>query len=308
MKKRGSISLIIMLVICSFLSLNSEGVSGGNPDGSSGESFTFAFLADIHLQPELNAAEGFRRAVSVVNGLQPDFVITGGDMIMDALEVPYSRADSLYRLYEDISARFDMPVYNTIGNHDVFGWYEQSGVGPSHPGFGKKLYEERLGRKFYSFDFGGWHFIILDSVDRGGDRGYIGRISSEQLEWIGEDLSGIEMETPIVLSTHIPLVTVLPQLREGPGVAISSSEAVTNSRELLGMFEDHNLKLVLQGHLHLIEEINVRGITFITAGAVSGRWWRGARSGVEEGFALIEVAGESFAWKYVDIGWEAEEY
>ena len=53
------------------------------------ESFTFAFLTDIHLQPERNATEGFRAAIAEVNVLKPDFVITGGDLVMDVLGVSY---------------------------------------------------------------------------------------------------------------------------------------------------------------------------------------------------------------------------
>ena len=92
------------------------------------ESFSFAFMTDIHVQPERNATEGFRAAITEVNALKPDFVITGGDLIMDALGVSFDRADSLYALYEEVSGDFNMPVYNTIGNHEVFGIYEKTGA------------------------------------------------------------------------------------------------------------------------------------------------------------------------------------
>ena len=61
--------------------------------------FSFVFMADIHLTPERNAVQGFKKAIKTVNNLAPDFVITGGDLIMDALEQTYERADSLYNLY-----------------------------------------------------------------------------------------------------------------------------------------------------------------------------------------------------------------
>jgi Icc protein len=267
--------------------------------------FSFAFLTDIHLQPELNAVEGFQTAIGSVNQLDPDFVITGGDQIMDATAQPFERADKLYELYRQTVESFEMPVYNTMGNHDVFGMNEESGVDPSHPEFYKKMYESRIGDRYYSFDYKGWHFMVLDSIGRGVDRDYVGFIDGEQMQWIAEDLAGIEADTPIVLSTHIPFITVAVQLSSGPTEPNSPGIVITNGREVLLLFLEYNLKLVLQGHLHFLEEINVGDVTFLTGGAVSADWWEGPRGTMEEGYVLIKVKGEEFEWEYIDFGWKA---
>ena len=80
---------------------------------------------------------------------------------------------------------------------------------------------------------------------------------------------------------------------------------VQNSAEVLKLFKDHNLKLVLQGHLHWVEDLFIEGKThFITGGAVAGRpSWKGTRTG-EEGFMLIKIKGEKVSWNYIDYGWE----
>lgn len=268
------------------------------------EEFSFAFLTDIHLQPEKNAVEGFRMAIAEVNTRQPDFVITGGDLIMDALGVSYERADSLYKLYEEVSKDFTMPVYNTIGNHEVFGIYEKSGIEPDHPDYRYAMYEKRLGETHYSFDHKGWHFMILNSVIETEDRHYIGMIDAEQMEWIKEDLLGVDPATPIVISTHIPFITVFTQILYGEYAPEYHGLVVENAREVLDLFTDHNLKLVLQGHLHYQEDIEVYGTHFITVGAVSARWWNGPNHGVEEGFLMVDVKGGDFSYEYVDYGWE----
>ncbi len=67
------------------------------------EGFTFAFLTDIHLQPELNAVAGFQMAIDTINIINPDFVLTGGDLVMDVLNQSYGRADSVYKLYKEVS-------------------------------------------------------------------------------------------------------------------------------------------------------------------------------------------------------------
>jgi 3',5'-cyclic AMP phosphodiesterase CpdA len=270
------------------------------------ESFTFAFLTDIHVQPERQATEGFRAAIEKVNTLKPDFVITGGDLIMDALGVGYERADSLYDIYENEVAALGMPVYNTLGNHEVFGIYEKSGVSPEHPEYRYGMYEKRLGKTYYSFDHKGWHFMVLNSVMETEERRYIGMIDEEQMDWISRDLVGVDPETPIVISTHIPFITVFTQVLFGEYAPDYHGLVVENARAVLDLFDGYNLKLVLQGHLHYLEDIDVNGLHFITAGAVSAQWWTGPNHGVEEGFLMVKVEGDDFCWEYVDYGWNVE--
>jgi 3',5'-cyclic AMP phosphodiesterase CpdA len=269
------------------------------------EGFTFAFLTDIHLQPEKKAIEGFKKAIDTINIINPDFVLTGGDLVMDVLNQTYGRSDSLYNLYEEQVKHFNMPVYNTVGNHEVYGWHsEQEGIG-DHPEFGKKMYENRLGDRYYSFDHKGLHFMVLDGIYRGESGRYVGRIDSLQMEWIRKDLQQLDKTTPVALSVHIPFITARTQLVDGALAPNSEGLVVANAREVLLEFLDYNLKLVLQGHLHFLEDIFVNNqIHFITAGAVSGRWWSNTpESNPEEGFLLVRVKGEELEWEYVDYGW-----
>ena len=114
------------------------------------DSFSVAFLTDIHLQPERDAVKGFRQALDTVNILSPDFIITGGDLILDALAQSYGRADSLNNLYQEVIKRAKMPVYNTMGNHDIYGInLERSKADPNHPEYGKKMFEKRYGQSYY---------------------------------------------------------------------------------------------------------------------------------------------------------------
>jgi len=270
------------------------------------ESFSFAFLTDIHVQPEKDADLGFNKAIDTVNKLNPDFVITGGDLIMDALGETESRADSLYDLYIELSALLNIPVYNTIGNRELFGIYEESGIDPAHPLFGEKMYEERIGERYYAFNYMGWRFYILDSVEGREDRqGYIGQIDNEQLAWLEEDLENVDPKIPVAVSIHIPVVTMQTQLPKSADGTKGEVLVIDNSTEVLSAFKDHNLKLVLQGHLHILEDIYVGGIHFITGGAISGSWWNGPRDDTQEGFLMIHIEGDKFEWAYIDYGWEA---
>jgi 3',5'-cyclic AMP phosphodiesterase CpdA len=268
-------------------------------------SFTFAFVTDIHLQQEAGAVEGLLKVIDTLNHLNPGFVIAGGDQIMGARGQRYGRADSLYRLYQETAGALKMPVYTTLGNHEKYALFGRNSTDRDHPGYGEKMYEKRLGPPYYSFDHMGWKFMILNSVaDAGGDR-YAGFIDSGQMEWIREELKKTDPATPIVVTTHIPFITVLTQRFRGSTIANDSSVVVSNSLDVLNLFRNHNLRLVLQGHLHIVEEIKIGNTQFITGGAVSGSWWRGPARGFEEGFVLVTIAGREINWKYIDYGWDA---
>ena len=267
--------------------------------------FDFVFMTDIHVQPEHQAAEGLLKAIEVTNSLNPDFVITGGDLIMDALGQTKERADSLYQLYIELEKNFNMPVYNTPGNHEHYAFYKKEEISRDDPDYGDKMFERYIGKTHYSFDHKGWHFIILNSIMETEERGYRGGVSPDQIEWLENDLKGIDKDTPIVMSVHIPLVTAMNQYREGGLTVTGKGSVINNSKEVLDLFTDKNLKLVLQGHLHYLEDIYMMGKThFITGGAVSSDWWRGPRFGMEEGFVRIKVDGDDFTWEYIDFGWE----
>ncbi len=302
MNKR--IILIPAYVALLFLSSCQPQLKNGGEPGKS--QFSFVFMTDIHLQPESNAVEGFQTAIDSVNKLKPDFVITGGDLVMDALGVKYNRADSLYHLYKEVSGSFEMPVYNTMGNHEIFGIYDQRGTLTHHPEYGEKMFEKRIGKRYYSFDHKGWHFIILDGIEDTGEGSYIGFIDDVQMKWIKADLEKVDSTTPIAISTHIPLITVVTQLERGALEPNGKGTVVNNAKEVLDLFDGHNLKLVMQGHLHYLEDIYAGGVHFITGGAVSARWWAGPYRGMEEGFVLFHVSGESFTWDYIDYGWDAQ--
>jgi len=80
---------------------------------------------------------------------------------------------------------------------------------------------------------------------------------------------------------------------------------VVNNREVLELFAEHNLVLVLQGHLHAEEMLRWRGTTFITGGAVCGDKWRGPRLGTPEGFGVLTLRRDRVDWQYETINWKA---
>ena len=78
-----------------------------------------------------------------------------------------------------------------IGDHDLFGIFTRSGVAPFDPSYAKKMYEDRMGHTFYTFDHKGYHFVVLDSIQPTHDRLWEARIDDPQLDWLRDDLKSI---------------------------------------------------------------------------------------------------------------------
>jgi Icc protein len=265
-------------------------------------SFEFVFMTDIHIKSEMNAPKGFQMAIDKVNEINPDFVITGGDLVYDVMRGNYEKSESLFNLYKEMSKGFLMPVHNCIGNHDLFGIYEESPENENHPDYKYGMWERHFGDTYYSFDHKGWHFITLNSLDVTTNKKYQGVFHKEQLLWLAEDLRNVDEETPIVITTHIPMMCTYSQLNENAG-----SRTVSNGFEVFKMLEGYNLKLVLQGHIHWKEYgfVNDR-FQFLTGGSIAGNGWKGRRHNTKEGFMKIKVVGDDFTWEYIDHGWENE--
>lgn len=279
------------------------------------DTFSFIFMTDIHLKPERGAAIAFKKAIEKANSLDAEFVVMGGDLVYDVLRGNFERSDSLFLLYKHMVKDFKMPVYHCIGNHELFGIYEESDVDSTHVDFKYGMFERHLGKTYYSFDHKGWHFMVLNSIEEKNKR-YIGLINAPQIEWIKSDLKNVDPTTPIAIALHIPFVSTYHQVYpKHPINEVPNELWIHNRKEVLDLFKPYKLKLVLQGHMHWVEDLNIQNRTrFITGGSLAGRpsWRRKNNRGDgvyynEEGFMYFQVKGESATWEYIDINWESRE-
>ncbi len=277
-----------------------------------GQPFKFVFLTDPHVQPEKGAVQGVKQCFAKVNALEqrPQFVITGGDLIMDALEMGSDRVRLQWQLWDECMKTLEVPAYHTIGNHDVCGWSPKALVKPGEAEYGKKLFADRYGqgRAYQSFDHGGWHFIILDSIGLEKETGdYMGWIDEDQLAWLQADLEKTGKKTPIILVTHIPFYSVWHQVLLGPKVNIGAKALVNNVHDFRKVLSAYNIRLVLSGHGHISERIQFDQVTYLQGGAVCGLWWKGPVHGNPEGFVEVTCHPDGrFEDRYVSYGWKAQ--
>jgi len=280
--------------------------------------FRFVHLTDIHIAPERNAPEGLRACLAAIDSLnpKPDFILTGGDNIMDALDQTRERATSLYELLKKtMSDHAGLPVKYCLGNHEVFGWSNKKGVKPTDPLYGKKMFCEMhdLPCTYYRFDHKGWRFFVLDDVQPAVDPakndppfGYVSYIDEAQMEWLEGELHEKPAAMPAAVVCHIPIfsVTVFEDSKDRDARNVPHALMCRGARALTELLNRHNVRLALSGHLHQVDQVKFRDVTFVCDGAVSGGWWGGPFKGFEEGFGVLDLAADGrLKHYYHDYGW-----
>ncbi len=92
----------------------------------------------------------------------------------------------------------------------------------------------------------------------------------------------------VVVITHVPLIT--GYLAYGPkpdGTLRHDTVSVANSSDVTSLFAQHNILVVLQGHLHINEFVHYRNCQYACCGAVCGNWWHGPRLAFPRGLHTI---------------------
>ncbi len=273
--------------------------------------FRFVFATDVHLMPDERALEGFNQAIAAINGLnpKPEFVVVGGDLIEDNSIQTLAHAEKMFDLYQEASGKLQMPVHNVVGNNDII----RSGrtrIDSSHPDYGKGLFRRRLGggTTYRIFDHGGWHFVLLDSLGLPEGLRYRGYVDDDQLNWLEDELNKVGTERPVCVALHVPLVTSFIQLERDSMMAPPGFAVVNNGTKVVKLLSKYNVKLVLQGHLHIVEEIKYKNTSYITGGMLSGaKWDAPSYLGHSNGFVVVDVKGNEFSWKYHSYEWTLPE-
>lgn len=277
-----------------------------NASGTTGP-LKVVFYTDIHARVEWGTPEAMQMAASAINAHQADVVLCGGDMITDGYQSSAAMVAPRWEVYKEMihGAIKPEPAF-ILGNHDIVGVEPADGSAPADNHRADVMAQMNITETYRSFNQGGYHFVLLDSVQVTADEfKYRGFIDDDQMNWLKEDLAKVESGTPIVLMSHMPLLTSFFQFTEGVESSVPSNRGVVNNREVLAAFAHHNLLLVLQGHLHVNEMIRWRDTTFITGGAVCGKWWRGEWHGTSEGYGVLNLHPDRVDWEYHTYGWTA---
>lgn len=260
-------------------------------------SLTVAFLSDIHVKPNEIAQTGMRKALRHVNALadKPDFIINGGDAIMDALAADKAKTAAQWEIWNGIlQSENKLPIHHVIGNHDVWGWQLNDDSVKQDPLYEKGwvVKQHKMPGRYYSFEQGGWKFIMLDSTQQDG-AGYIARFDEEQLAWLEAQLKRTPSDQHICIVSHIPIVSFCPamffdDMLPNGDWKLSRVLLHVDARRLVQLFTGFkNIRCCLSGHIHLQDEVRYKGIQYFCNGAISGNWWNGPFKGFDPAYAVF---------------------
>lgn len=217
-------------------------------------SVKFAIASDFHAQDVPDGKERLTAFIRAAEDENVDFIIELGD---------FCRLDSISKEYLDVWNGYKGDKYHAIGNHDLDIYNEQEYVeGMNMPG------------RYYSFDKGDFHFIVLD-----GNNLYDGKeykhyakanyyvdpkmrafVDPEQMEWLKKDLAATEKKC--VLFSHQ-----------------SIDYFMNNGDKVRKILEAENLRagfkkvvLAFSGHNHSNYTKNINGITYVQINSASYVW------------------------------------
>jgi 3',5'-cyclic AMP phosphodiesterase CpdA len=261
---------------------------------ASDERHAFHLLADVQTEDQQEMDWFHAQSVPDVQatirelGDVNSFGIACGDIMYDNLE--------LYPQYEDGVRRMGIPFFQVLGNHDVNPELTDRAS--------SRTFTRHFGPRYYSFNRGAVHYVVLDDVFWYGD-GYIGYLDADQLAWLEADLQRVERGSTVIVALHIPVLGsrhVRVNARR-PEISIS----VTN-RDLLYRLLDPFRAHVLSGHTHESEHVFEHGVHEHVNGAVCGTWWSGpiCGDGTPSGYSVYEVRGEEVRWTYKATGHPVE--
>ncbi|MGD9494724.1 MAG: metallophosphoesterase [Armatimonadota bacterium] len=218
-----------------------------------------------------------------VGGMNVAFVIGTGDYIEGSSNQTTVRRqwEGFFTGLAPLQAHRAIPVAMATGNHDIMGVRRNA-----------EIFLENFKYLYFSFDYGGCHFIILDSESLGSE----GKITGRQLQWLKQDLAAHQDAKFTFVALHRPLYPV------NGHVGSSLDEFPAERDALHALFVQQGVDAVFCGHEHLYNHQRRDGIEyFITGGAGAPLYATPERGGFHH-YLLVSVEDDHFVVTVRRIG------
>ena len=217
---------------------------------------TFAIASDFHLSDIPDGKERLEKFIFAADQAKVDFIIELGDFFRLG-------SDSNGLSYLNIWDRFIGDKFHVIGNHDM-----------DHCGPNEYVRELGMPARYYSFDKGAFHFIVLDGNNLYHNKEFIHYVKAnyyvdpkkrafvdqEQLEWLKKDIRLTDKRC--IIFSH-----------QSIDKCMGNKEVVRDILEKENKRSGFNkIFLAFSGHEHsnYLKEIN--GITYIQINSASYAW------------------------------------
>lgn len=222
---------------------------------------TIAHITDVHIHDKDDApARAKRYLAEVLKNNHLDFILNGGDAIMDASydNVTRDMVTNQWTVWDEFIIATKLNVYSCIGNHDP--WWKAPSNNDEMYGVAYAAKRLKMPHRYYSLSQKGWHFIILDGNNKGIT------LDAEQMQWLKNDLDKLAPNTPTLIMSHYPILS---------STCAWSGGQHGDYKELKALFYQHKdkVKVCLSGHQHLHDEVEYNGVSYFCNGSMSGFWW-----------------------------------
>lgn len=212
----------------------------------------------------------------------PVHALCAGDIVFDRLH--------FFDKYKQLISTLNVPFYQSIGNHDL-------DYNNRSDGFSDSSYQNAFGPSHYSFNVGKIHYVVLKNVFYYGmSRRYIGYVDENQLQWLTQDLRGVNPGSTVVLTLHIP--TVYGESEKSGSFSDEMSNSLLNREALYQLLKPFNTH-ILAGHSHTQWHTQVMpGISEHVHAAASGAWWKAdiCTDGSPKSYMVYQVDGNQLSW------------
>lgn len=270
------------------------------PDPAQTGDFRVIALADV--QPETGQEIGyFRDSFMPALMREPSsFVVNLGDNMFDHLD--------LYDDLIEIQGRLDRPVWWVIGNHDM-------NYDAPNDSLSDETYNRLFGPNYFSYNYGGVHFVALDTIHWKGTKpgedirpgNYDEEVEPRQIAWLAKDLAMIDKDATVVLMMHAPLVQGIWGERTTKGVDALAKVLEGRPRVLALAGHWHR-----NGHFFFGEKQGWSGpgeFHHVVCTTASGAWWSGPKDsngvptaeqsdGTPNGYTIIEFSDGNYSITY----------
>ncbi len=162
---------------------------------------------------------------------KPAFLATAGDLTMNGSQFEWD-------MYDRIRRSSKIPVYEGFGGHDGNCLDPRCTVN----------FEQRIGPPYYSWDYGGVHFIQIVT-----ETGYLKPAARlRQNDWLQADLKALPANMPVIAVSHYPLDAAWFDQRKAEGI---------------------NIIAQIGAHWHVVHAGSRKGIPVLNSAPARGRDW-----------------------------------
>ncbi|MGE5532216.1 MAG: metallophosphoesterase family protein [Bacteroidota bacterium] len=233
----------------------------------------FCVFSDTQTAGDPQRKQTVSRLAKAMAAERPEVVLAAGDLI-DGSSTASGQLRQYYDFFQLIKPLQSLgPVSFAAapGNHDTAGGMYS-------------VWQQLFGRRYYSFNLGSAHFVILDSQQPG----QYGRVEGAQWDWLCKDLTEAQGSSLIFVVIHQPLFPV--SVHRG-----SSLDRYPKFRDRLHMlFVQAKVNAVFHGHEHLYDHQKRDGVNYFITGGGGGPLYASPAAGGFQHYLKVSFTDKEY--------------